>query len=236
MKKYLILIVTVLVTLSLSAQPEVTVSATGDMGVGTDAPENKVHVKSTSNIAVQVEAKTPAAAAMINLNASKISGGQSWLISSSGSGASLGGKKFSIYNNSTDQNLRKHAFVIREDNKVGIGMDNPERTLDVNGVIRANSYQAPANQSWPDYVFANDYQLLSIDELDQYITKNTHLPGIPDAEEVAENGFDLKEMNIRLLEKVEELTLYLIDQNKQNQAQQKEIETLKEKITKMENK
>ena len=147
MKKYLILIVTVLVTLSLSAQPEVTVSATGDMGVGTDAPENKVHVKSTSNIAVQVEAKTPAAAAMINLNASKISGGQSWLISSSGSGASLGGKKFSIYNNSTDQNLRKHAFVIREDNKVGIGMDNPERTLDVNGVIRANSYQAPDRKS-----------------------------------------------------------------------------------------
>jgi hypothetical protein len=67
---------------------------------------------------------------------------------------------------------------------------------------------------WADYVFANDYSLMSLDKLQNFINENGHLPDVPTAEEVVENGFELKEMNVLLLKKVEELTLYLLNQEK----------------------
>lgn len=81
----------------------------------------------------------------------------------------------------------------------------------------------------PDYVFANDYKLRTLPELEQYITENKHLPGMPTAAHVAENGMQLGELNRILLEKVEELTLYIIEQNKKIEALQSEVETLKTK-------
>ena len=69
---------------------------------------------------------------------------------------------------------------------------------------------------WPDYVFSQDYELMSLEELENYITDNKHLPGIISAAEVAEHGdIDLGEINTKLLEKIEELTLYIIDLQKQ---------------------
>jgi hypothetical protein len=65
---------------------------------------------------------------------------------------------------------------------------------------------------WPDYVFENDYNLMTLRELEQYVTANKHLPGIPSAAEVEKKGdVDLGAMNALLLEKVEELTRYVID-------------------------
>jgi hypothetical protein len=67
----------------------------------------------------------------------------------------------------------------------------------------------------PDYVFENDYKLMTIDELEQYVKTEKHLPGVLDAETVKENGFiDIVETNMKLLEKIEELTLYVIQLNK----------------------
>lgn len=72
---------------------------------------------------------------------------------------------------------------------------------------------------WADYVFKEDYNLMSLAEVENYISKNGHLPNIPSAEEIVKDGgFELKEMNIKLLEKIEELTLYIIDQNKRIEA------------------
>lgn len=68
---------------------------------------------------------------------------------------------------------------------------------------------------WADYVFASDYQMLSTEELEAYIKEHGHLPGVPSAEEVVENGLDLGEMNKILLEKVEELTLRVLELEKQ---------------------
>jgi hypothetical protein len=91
--------------------------------------------------------------------------------------------------------------------------------LAVNGNAIFTEAKVKLFGSWPDYVFRNDYQLLSLDELEKFIEKNQHLPNIPSAKEVKENGgIMLGEMNAKLLEKVEELTLYILQLKKENDA------------------
>ena len=94
-----------------------------------------------------------------------------------------------------------------------------------------------ASNGWADYVFKKDYKLMPINELDQFITKNGHLPEVPTTEEAIKNGIELKEMNILLLKKIEELTLYTIEQQKKIEElglntinQQKRIEDLEKKL------
>ncbi|MFO7789578.1 MAG: hypothetical protein R6V32_03320, partial [Bacteroidales bacterium] len=102
------------------------------------------------------------------------------------------------------------------DGNVGIGMENPNYKLDVAGVIRGCKVYAEASSyCWPDYVFADNYDLMSIADLKSFIKLNRHLPGIPDAETVNSKEVDLLKMNRDLLEKVEELTLYVIDLQEQ---------------------
>ncbi len=71
-----------------------------------------------------------------------------------------------------------------------------------------------AENGWADYVFAKDYKLMPLKEVETYINTNGHLPEVPSTEEAIQNGIELKEMNILLLKKVEELTLHAIEQNK----------------------
>lgn len=72
-----------------------------------------------------------------------------------------------------------------------------------------------ANNGWADYVFKNDYKLMPLKEVEKFIRENGHLPEVPSTEEAIENGIELKEMNILLLKKIEELTLHLIEQKKE---------------------
>ena len=99
--------------------------------------------------------------------------------------------------------------------------------LAVAGSIRASEIKVDA-LPWPDYVFASDYDLRSLEDIENFIDENQHLPEIPSASEVAKDGFNVGEMNAKLLQKIEELTLYMIEQNKQNKRQQNEINDLKE--------
>ena len=103
---------------------------------------------------------------------------------------------------------------------------NMKRNLTVNGKITANEVMIKANV-WADYVFAKDYQLPTLHEVKLHIERNKHLPGIPAESEVLENGVDLGEMQVKLLQKIEELTLYAIQQ-------QEMIEKLHVKIEKLE--
>ncbi|MES2778349.1 MAG: hypothetical protein V4651_00490 [Bacteroidota bacterium] len=80
--------------------------------------------------------------------------------------------------------------------------------------------------NWADYVFADNYELISLSTVESFIRKNKHLPGVPSAEEVVKNGVDMAEMDATLLKKVEELTLYMIEQNKQILEQNKRLEKL----------
>ena len=104
-------------------------------------------------------------------------------------------------------------LVIKNDGGVGIGTDNPNHKLVVSGTIGACKIIVE-EENWCDYVFADDYQLISLYELEQYIASNKHLPNIPSAEEVAEEGLDLGDIQKLMMEKIEELTLYIIEQEK----------------------
>ncbi len=101
-------------------------------------------------------------------------------------------------------------------------------SLSVAGKIIAEEVKVQLRASWPDYVFAKDYKLLPLAELEQSINKNKHLPNIPSAAEVEKDGISLGDMNKRLMEKVEELTLYIIDLNKKNNALAEKVQKLEE--------
>lgn len=81
-----------------------------------------------------------------------------------------------------------------------------------------------SSANWADYVFANDYKLMPLKEVETFVKANKHLPGIESAEELAKNGIDVAEMQSKQMEKIEELTLYIIDQDKKLEAQGKAIE------------
>ncbi|MBW0177572.1 hypothetical protein [Sediminibacterium sp.] len=98
--------------------------------------------------------------------------------------------------------------------KIGIGTVSPSEKLSVNGNIRAKKIIV-SQTSWPDYVFDSSYSLRSIKEVEKFITKNKHLPEMPSAKEVEEKGISVGDNQALLLKKIEELTLYVIDLQKQ---------------------
>lgn len=85
----------------------------------------------------------------------------------------------------------------------------------------------------PDYVFAKDYKLLSLEELEAYVTKEKHLPNVPSAAEIAKEGMDVGQMNMLLLEKVEELTLHLIEQNKSLKSKEEAMKIKNSEISEL---
>lgn len=123
------------------------------------------------------------------------------------------------------------AFRITEDGIVGIGTSDPDPNfmLSVNGPIRTKEVEVQAD--WSDFVFYDDYELRTLEEVENYIEENKHLPDIPSEAEVAKNGIKVGEMNAKLLQKVEELTLYLIEQNKQLDVANKNINDLRREIS-----
>lgn len=102
---------------------------------------------------------------------------------------------------------------ILSNGNVGINTKNPTYKLSVNGTIGAHEVNVTTT-GWADYVFAPEYKLMPLSELKAFIQKNGHLPDVPTEAEVMENGINLAEMNVKLLEKVEELTLYVIELEK----------------------
>jgi len=113
------------------------------------------------------------------------------------------------------------------DGKVGIATDSPKELLSVNGNIQAKEIKVTTTATdWPDYVFADGYELPTLKETAKFIEKNKHLPGVPKASEIAENGLSLGEMNKILMQKVEELTLHLIEKDKKIESQDKRLEKL----------
>lgn len=101
--------------------------------------------------------------------------------------------------------------------------------LSVDGKAIMEEVVVQLASTWPDYVFDQSYELTSLEDLKTTIQKQGHLPNIPSAAEVAEKGISLGEMNAKLLEKIEELTLHIIKLNDDVKQQQKEIEELKKK-------
>jgi hypothetical protein len=129
--------------------------------------------------------------------------------------------RFRIYTPSAER------FTITSSGQVGIGTISPDAKLAVKGQIHAEEVKVDLSVPVPDYVFAKDYKLPSLEEIQSYIEANQHLPEVPSAKEMEEKGINVGEMNLLLLKKVEELTLHLITLNKVIIEQGEEIKQLK---------
>jgi hypothetical protein len=114
-----------------------------------------------------------------------------------------------------------------ENGQIGIGitssanMPSDDYLLAVDGKIISEEVRVEVSGAWPDYVFKNDYALTPLEVLESQIKEKGHLPGIPSASEVEANGFELGDMQKRMMEKVEELTLYIIELKKEIDALKK---------------
>ncbi|MCL6220761.1 tail fiber protein [Zunongwangia pacifica] len=105
---------------------------------------------------------------------------------------------------------------ISQNGKIGIGISTPDEKLTVNGNIHTKEVRVDVEGfSVPDYVFKEDYDLMDIQELQEYVEENQHLPNIPCASEFENQGMNLKQMNLLLLQKIEELTLYVLSLQEQ---------------------
>ena len=126
-------------------------------------------------------------------------------------------------------------FRVTSEGNVGIGSVSPSSKLTVKGDIHAEEVRVDLTVPGPDYVFEEDYDLPTLESLQNYVQENEHLPGVPSAEEMEVNGIDLGVMNMLLLKKVEELTLYLIEHQQSLKHQNTKIELLEDRLNELEN-
>ncbi len=113
---------------------------------------------------------------------------------------------------------------------IGASSPGDNSKLSVKGRVRTEEVKVVGNIEAPDYVFNEDYKLLSLEEIEMFISQNKHLPEIPSAKEFKENGILLGQMSFDLLKKIEELTLYLIELNRINKELNQRLLTLESKI------
>jgi trimeric autotransporter adhesin len=127
-----------------------------------------------------------------------------------------------LYNNSTN------GVVIK-----GTGLDGNSLIVKGGVLSKEVNVKVEGSESWPDYVFKPNYKRLTLGEVEKFISINGHLPNIPSATEMAATGNNLGKTDVKLLEKVEELTLYLLDMKKANDAQAAELKALKQQVSKL---
>jgi hypothetical protein len=188
------------------------IDSDGNVGMGASHPEGLqvnlgLHTENSrgvTNVRMGVLAGTP----RIILDQA---GSQSFEIDNAGG-------RFRIFNPGVER------FTIANDGNVGIGTTNPQHRLHVKGTIYSTEVKVDvAAGSGPDYVFLDNYPLPSLEEVKTHINAHKHLPEVPSAKEMEANGIQLGEMNLLLLKKIEELTIYIINQEeriKQLEAKQ----------------
>ncbi len=179
----------------------------GKVGIGTDNPKMELDLRGKLNIA----SNQP----------------QLFLEDTSGDTGSWSINNYNGHLNFDNPTIgyanRKVTF--KSNGRVGIGTTSPAYELAVNGTIRCK--QLIVDTGWSDFVFRDDYKLPPLSEVDQFIKQKGHLPGIPSEAEVKEKGVNVGDISSKLLQKIEELTLYVIDLKKEN-------DILKEKIANIE--
>ena len=166
----------------------------GDVGIGTANPTAKLEVKTGDGYGIVHTNGTVRVGTYIGSN-----GG--WV------GTQTNHPLYFFANNSNA------LMTVTANGNVGIGTITPTYKLSVNGSIRTK--EVIVESGWADYVFDETYTLASLENLEKYIRQNKHLPNIPSAKEIEENGLKVGDVEKRMMEKIEELTLYIIDLKKQ---------------------
>jgi hypothetical protein len=229
------------------SKPLMLVTSTGNVGIGTANPSGKLDVfgaaVNPTNLILSADyidryrwrfnTFDRGAAIDLDFTASDSNDNQEAVLKLTRS--TSGRPEFQLYNNA----------LVANDGKVGIGTANPDEKLTVKGKIHAEEVRidllVPADYVFQKYYTGNsslkaDYVMPTLDQVAQYTKINNHLPSIPSAEEMKKNGVELGEMNNLLLQKIEELTLYAIEQQKKLEAQNKQLELLSERLSKVEKK
>lgn len=187
-------------------------STTGNVGIGTEAPNVKLQVNSDNN-----------GTSSANWIAGTFGGtsGDRVVIGMLNGVATIGSHNNAL---SAWSNLA----INLDGGNVSIGTPDPKgHKLAVNGDIIATAVTVKLNANWPDYVFKPQYKLNPLSEVKDYIDKNGHLPEVPSATAIEKDGVNLGEMNKLLIKKVEELTLYLLSQNQRIEKLEKQLRGVK---------
>jgi hypothetical protein len=207
--------------------------AGGNVGIGTPAPAGKLDVRggTTRIINYGTGYNLISGNADPGINDSyfyHLTSTNYHILGSNKNGSGLMRKLgFAIGGGDTESDVK---MMIDPSGNVGIGNTNPDAKLTVTGQVHAQEVKVTVSAPGPDYVFEKDYSLPSLDQIKTYIEENKHLPEVPSAKEMEKNGVQLGEMNMLLLKKIEELTLYVIELKRQDDIKQKEIEMLKSRI------
>ena len=230
MKKATLTLFTFLIALSLYTQQWTgpnggNITTSYNVGIGTTNPNEKLHINE-GNINVHGFNTSR----FLRFTESSLQGG---FINYDGTSnvLNIGVNNISSNDPSNDHNA---ISVLRANGYVGIGTTSPNARLAVNGDIHAKEVKVDL-VGWPDYVFKSDYELPSLKEVEDHIKEKGHLQDIPSALEVAENGIRLGEMDAKLLQKIEELMLYTINQQKEIQKLIKEMNSVKAQNQELQN-
>jgi len=202
---------------------------TGNVGIGTIAPSAKLNVSTTGENAMRIDGANPYVLfRKVNDTGTEYGFIRTWTTNpfnpAAYHGLELGvpppsaGQPAKHLMFSTNYNLR---MVILDNGNVGIGINNPAQKLAVNGTIRARELIVETS-GWPDYVFARTYRLRPLAEVEQFINTHHHLPGITPAADMEKNGVAVADVTTKMMQKIEELTLYVIRQEKQIRALQQQ--------------
>jgi hypothetical protein len=200
----------------------------GSVGIGTLSPLGKLHVHDGGSTNAEVYI-TPAAtgsgdnSTLFFAEDHDATYGMKWMYNGAINYMELWGK-----NNTTDYG--PHILVKRDEGDVAIGNTFAAGyKLSVSGKIICTEVRVNLVPDWPDYVFKKGYPLLPVEKLGSYIEENGHLPNIPPASDIQKSGLDVGEMQRLMMEKIEELSLYIVEQ-------QKQIQELKDQLNEQKNK